>query len=160
MNTKPISGLCCDSSYSHKTKILEYRVVDIETLNVLYQNQIHDTYFANNIGEFFALVRAVKHCIDNKTQCEIYSDSNTAISWVQNGIVKSSVLEEPENKKLLPFINAGLAYIKTINSLPTILKWNTKDWGEIPADFGRKQKATNNPNVKNLIETLNLKQDE
>lgn len=154
---KPTKGLCSDVAYSPKTKLLEYRVVSIENGEVVYSNAIENTHFAHNIGEFFALVRAVKYAIENKLDLPIFTDSTTALSWYYAKEVRSDVLED--NPKLQPFVEAGLAYLKSLKTLPKIQKWETKQWGEIPADYGRKSRVNSNKEVQNLIETLDLKQE-
>lgn len=133
---KPNVEICSDSSYSIKTKILEYRVVNIQSKQTLSHNQFKDleSKYVNNIGEFFGLVKAVKYVVDNKIELPIYCDSVTAIKWVTERKLKTNITDE----YLLSLTNKGIEYLKTIK-LPTISKWQTNIWGEIPADFGRKK---------------------
>lgn len=133
---KPTAGICSDASYLIKSNILEYRVKDIETGNVLYSKTFDkfSSPYLTNVGEFFALIRAVKYVLDNNIDLPIYCDSFTAITWVAKKKVKSSIKE----KEILSMIDAGCRYLEDIKKLPTIKKWRTDIWGEIPADYGRK----------------------
>lgn len=130
---KPTRGICSDASFSSKTKVLEYRVVNISDSRVLHQNRFEKLENATNLGEFFALVRAVKYVIDNQLDTPIFCDSVTAISWVNNKKAKTSCTD----KTMMWRIEQAEIYLKSI-TLPLIFKWQTKLWGEIPADYGRK----------------------
>jgi ribonuclease HI len=134
---RPTVGVCADAAYSSKTKLLQFRVVHIESLEMVYGNRFENCENATNIGEFLGLVRAIKYVLDNQMDCPIYSDSATAIHWAQNKRVKSDCLQNKKNKALPPMIAAALEYLHSI-SLPAIVKWDTRIWGEIPADFGNK----------------------
>ena len=43
-----------------------------------------------------------------------------------------------KNKSLFELVDRAIIWLKTNNYNTTIVKWETKAWGEIPADFGRK----------------------
>jgi ribonuclease HI len=45
---------------------------------------------------------------------------------------------ESKNKKIFDLILRAENWLKTNSYKTTIIKWETKVWGEIPADFGRK----------------------
>ena len=68
----------------------------------------------------------------------IYSDSKTAISWVEKKKCKTRKTFDPSNRELLELISRAENWLKTNAFTNPILKWKTKAWGEIPADFGRK----------------------
>ena len=138
--SKPTIGICVDSSYSLTTKLLEWRVVDIESGKEIYKNSLYsNTLHINNLGEFFALCRGIYHVLENNLDLVVYSDSTTSISWIENCRVNTTI----KNKKLLILVEEGLNYInrkKVTKGLPKIEKWNSKSFGDIPADFGRKNK--------------------
>ena len=77
------NGIAVDAAHSTKNKVTEFQGIDLKTgKQVFYKNLGFET---NNIGEFLAIVEAVKYII--KTGYEpkiIYSDSITAISWFTN----------------------------------------------------------------------------
>jgi ribonuclease HI len=93
----------------------------------------------NNIGEFLALVHALallKRKGDNKTP--IYSDSRIAMGWVTQGKAKTKLKRSPQNAALFNLISRAEQWLADNAIENPILKWETRKWGEIPADFGRK----------------------
>ena len=92
----------------------------------------------NNIMEFLALVHALAFCKKHKIDLPIYSDSRIAINWVQKKYINTKVKKSANNKKIFELIDRALKWLKTNTYSNKILKWETKAWGEIPADFGRK----------------------
>jgi len=68
----------------------------------------------------------------------IYSDSRTAMSWVRNKKVKTVLKQTANNKDSFQLIERGIKWLKANAYSNPIKKWETKKWGEIPADFGRK----------------------
>jgi ribonuclease HI len=93
----------------------------------------------NNIGEFLALVHGIALLKSkNKENIPIYSDSKIAMSWVQQKRCKTNMQFDSSNKDLLELIKRAENWLKENTFKNPILKWETKAWGEIPADFGRK----------------------
>ncbi|MGB0880438.1 MAG: RNase H family protein [Polaribacter sp.] len=93
----------------------------------------------NNIGEFLALVHGIALLKNkNKEDIPIYSDSKIAISWVKQKKCKTNIHFDASNKDLLDLIKRAEKWLKENSYKNSILKWKTKAWGEIPADFGRK----------------------
>ena len=68
----------------------------------------------------------------------IYTDSRTAISWVKKKICNTKLERTDKNKPLFELVDRAVKWLNTNNFNTTIVKWETKAWGEIPADFGRK----------------------
>ena len=104
---------------------MEYQCIDLATgARVFHFGPVRGT---NNIGEFLAIVHALalmdQQGIHDKA---IYSDSYNAILWVRNKHCKTKLLRDDSTAK---------AY-----ELVAISKWETKKWGESPADFGNKKK--------------------
>ena len=92
----------------------------------------------NNLMEFLALVHALSHCKQKGLQLPIYSDSRTAILWVRNKAIKTKQPRTDKNAKLFDLIDRALNWLKANDYPNHVLKWETKAWGEIPADFNRK----------------------
>ncbi|ARV07086.1 ribonuclease H [Polaribacter sp. SA4-10] len=93
----------------------------------------------NNIGEFLALVHGIALLKSkNKEDIPIYSDSRIAMSWVKQKRCKTNMHFDASNKDLLELIKRAEKWLKENTYNNPILKWETKAWGEIPADFGRK----------------------
>ena len=93
----------------------------------------------NNIGEFLALVHGIA-LLKSKNQhnLPIYSDSKIAMSWVKKKQCRTNMVFDASNKDLLELIKRAENWLKENTFKNPILKWETKAWGEIPADFGRK----------------------
>jgi len=93
----------------------------------------------NNIGEFLALVHGIA-LLKSKNQhtLPIYSDSKIAMSWIRQKKCKTNLSFNKENNDLLELIKRAENWLKNNSFKNPILKWETKAWGEIPADFGRK----------------------
>ena len=92
----------------------------------------------NNIGEFLAIVHALallEQCGENKT---IYSDSHNAILWINKKKCKTTLVMNSATEKTHQLIVRAETWLRTHNVSTPVLKWKTREWGEIPADFGRK----------------------
>lgn len=92
----------------------------------------------NNIGEYIGIVHALAYLGqrgDGTTP--VYTDSQTALSWVRRRHNRSTV-QLPPDSKLKDLLDRADRWIATHSWLNPIYKWNTEEWGEIPADFGRK----------------------
>ena len=68
----------------------------------------------------------------------IYTDSKIAMGWVAKKKCKTTLKPGPKTDDLLALIRRGEEWLKENPYDNPILKWETKRWGEIPADFGRK----------------------
>ena len=93
----------------------------------------------NNIGEFLALVHGIS-LLKKKGlhSLPIYSDSRIAMSWIKKKTCRTNITFEASNSDLLTLIHRAEKWLKENSFSNPILKWETKAWGEIPADFGRK----------------------
>lgn len=125
-------GIAVDAAHSTKNKKTEFQGVDLNTgKKILYKDIGNQTI---NIGEFLAIVEAVKYIIDHNYEPKvIFSDSNTAISWFKNKRTASG----KRNMKLMKaeiYLRAMAYWVDEIE----VIKWDNRQWGEIPADFGRK----------------------
>ena len=85
-----------------------------------------------------ALVHGLGYLKLKKSELPIYSDSRIAISWVKKGQCRTNLQFSKDNQQLLDFIKRAEVWLKENTYTTKILKWETKAWGEIPADFGRK----------------------
>lgn len=92
----------------------------------------------NNVGEFLALVHGLALLQQKNSDLPVYSDSMNAIKWVKNKKAKTLLERVPENEVIFNLIERAEKWLKTHTYKNQILKWQTSEWGEIPADFGRK----------------------
>lgn len=93
---------------------------------------------SNNIGEFLAIVHGLSLLKKQNSTLPIYSDSITAIAWVRNKKTKSIILPTDKNIEVFEMVRRAEIWLLNNTFSNPIIKWNTKLWGEIPADFGRK----------------------
>jgi len=69
----------------------------------------------------------------------VYSDSRNALAWVKQKICKTKLERTAKTEQLFQMIERAEKWLQTndYSHIP-ILKWETEQWGEVPADFGRK----------------------
>ena len=133
VNKKPIYGITVDASCLGNPGLMEYRGIDIATGREVFH--FGPMYGTNNIGECLAICYALKRWDGLKP---IYSDSLTAITWVRQCKHKSTLKRTPETEALFTLLESYLNDVEDI-TLDNLHKWDTKNWGEIPADFGHKK---------------------
>lgn len=127
-----------DAACSGNPGPMEYRCVDLATgAQIFRYGPVHGT---NNIGEFLAIVHALalmdKKGVKDKA---IYSDSYNAILWVNKKQCKTKLEHNAQTDPLYRIIARAEQWLRTHPVQIPIIKWETKQWGEIPADFGNKK---------------------
>ena len=130
-------SISVDAASSGNPGKMEYQGVDTKTKKVLFK-QGPFKEGTNNIGEFLALVHGLAFLKERKSDRIIYTDSRIAMGWVRKKSCNTKLEETPKNKKLFDLIRRAIAWLKENDYDTPIVKWETKAWGEIPADFGRK----------------------
>jgi ribonuclease HI len=91
-----------------------------------------------NIGEFLAIVHALALLDKSGSSLPIYSDSRTAIKWVKDRKIKTNLPRNSKTEELFNLVDRAVAWLESHEYKNQVLKWDTENWGEIPADFGRK----------------------
>ncbi|MDY3673232.1 MAG: RNase H family protein [Prevotella sp.] len=132
------SAWAVDAAGSGNPGPMEYQAVDVQTgKRIFHFGPLHGT---NNIGEFLAIVHALALMEQRGVRnTVIYSDSVNAQIWVRNKKCKTTLKRDSETEQLYDIIQRAETWLKTHTFRVPILKWDTKEWGEIPADFGRKK---------------------
>ena len=116
---------------------LEYRCVDNKTRRtVFHQEPYRDG--TNNVGEFLAIVQALTLFQQKDIRAPLYSDSETAIKWVEAKKCKTKLERTGANEPLFELIENAEKWLRENTYENQVLKWHTEVWGEIRADFGRK----------------------
>lgn len=129
-------SLSVDAACSGNPGVMEYQGVNTETKEQVFHQKFKEG--TNNIGEFLALVHGLAFLQKQGSNLPVYSDSQIAIGWVKKMHCKTKLDPSPKNAKLFEMIRRGEEWLKNNTYSNPILKWETKVWGEIPADFGRK----------------------
>ena len=139
-----VGAWAVDAGCSGNPGPMEYQGVDLATGEKMfhfgpYYPDGSIVYGTNNIGEFLAIVHALalmhKMGITGKA---IYSDSYNAILWVKKKQCKTKLERDERTEPLYALISRAEKWLRTHNVTTPIIKWETRQWGEIPADFGRK----------------------
>lgn len=130
-------SISVDAASSGNPGKMEYRGVDTKTKKILFQMGPFEQG-TNNIGEFLALVHGLAFLKQHQSDRIIYSDSKIAIGWVKKKACNTKLKRNPKNEDLFLLIRRAEEWLKKTNFSTPIAKWETKAWGEIPADFGRK----------------------
>ncbi|MEM7186992.1 MAG: ribonuclease H family protein [Bacteroidota bacterium] len=130
-------SIAVDAASSGNPGLMEYRGVDTQTEKQLF----HQGPFpqgTNNVGEFLALVHGLAYLKKEKSDRMIYSDSRIAMGWVKKKKCNTKLKRTRENEKLFELIARAESWLQKNSYSTKVVKWETKAWGEIPADFGRK----------------------
>lgn len=130
-------SISVDGAWNTTSGVVEYQGVYTKTGEALFKmGPFNDG--TNNIVEFLGIVHALAYCKQNNLNLPIYSDSRNAIGWVRDKEARTNHGRNNNNKKLFNLIDRAIKWLKENDFKNKILKWETKAWGENPADFGRK----------------------
>ena len=133
-----LESISVDAACSGNPGKMEYQGVLTRNKQVIFNNGPFKNG-TNNIGEFLALVHGLALLKSKgKESIPIYSDSKIAIGWVKKKRCNTKLNFDSSNKKLFKLIQRAEKWLDENSFATPILKWETKVWGEIPADFGRK----------------------
>jgi ribonuclease HI len=130
-------SIAVDAASSGNPGIMEYRGVDTQTHKQLF----HQGPFqqgTNNVGEFLALVHGLAYLKQHQSDRIIYSDSRIAIGWVKKKKCNTKLKQSTKNQRVFELIKRAENWLHSNTYTTPVMKWETKAWGEIPADFGRK----------------------
>lgn len=126
-----------DAACSGNPGKVEYQMVETRTGEKIFEfGPLEES--TNNIGEFLALVHALSHMKKVNDPRPIYSDSKIAIGWIKKKVYKTKLQRTVANEKSFLMLERAIKILKENDFRNPILKWETKAWGEIPADYGRK----------------------
>jgi len=132
-----IDSVCVDAACKGNPGPVEYQGVElISNINLFHQGPYIDGTV--NIGEFLAIVHALALLKPTRPEQVIYSDSRIGISWVKQKKCKTKQTKTVANQRLFQLVRRAENWLQENEITNPILKWETKHWGEIPADFGRK----------------------
>ncbi|MEI3613260.1 ribonuclease H [Pseudogracilibacillus sp. SO30301A] len=116
---------------------VEYQGVDTRTGEVLFSYG-PISKGTNNLGEFLAIVHALAYLNKIGSNKTIYTDSQNAMKWVREKKVSTTLKRDKTTAEIWHLIDRALDWLHTHSYENKILKWETKKWGEIKADYGRK----------------------
>ncbi|MEA4916476.1 ribonuclease H family protein [Proteiniphilum sp.] len=130
-------SIAVDAACSGNPGLMEYRGVFVaDGAEIFHLGPMEDG--TNNIGEFLAIVHALALLKKKNSNIPIYSDSVNAMKWIANKKCKTKLEQTLANKPIFELIERAENWLQNNSYSNPILKWETKLWGENPADFGRK----------------------
>lgn len=130
-------SIVVDGAWNTATGDIEYKGVYLKTGEELFRKGPYKDG-TNNIAEFLAIVHALAFCKNRNLNLPVYSDSRNAIGWVRQKKAKTNHKPSHKNKELFELLARGEKWLHDNPFSNKVLKWETKAWGENPADFGRK----------------------
>ena len=132
-----MDSVCVDASCLGNPGDVEYRGVHLLTREVIFHKRPMSNG-TNNLGEFLAIIHALAYLKKKESDIPIFSDSEIAIIWVRKKTMRTKLEKSDDNKEIFDLAERGLKWLENNEYSNPILKWDTVNWGEIPADFGRK----------------------
>lgn len=116
---------------------VEYKGVDTQTGEILFSvGPINKG--TNNLGEFLAIVHALAYLKKQGSDKTVYSDSVNALKWVREKRVSTTLPRDGSTRDIWELVDRAEQWLHANSYTNKVLKWHTKVWGEIKADYGRK----------------------
>ena len=136
-STPILPALAVDAACSGNPGVMEFRGVIADTgTEVFHRGPFNGG--TNNIGEFLAIVLGLAYLKQNNLPWALYTDSRTALAWLKKGHADTKIEWNAQNQDLFFMLRKAEMWLHDNTWTTPIYKWDTKAWGEIPADFGRK----------------------
>ena len=130
------NALAVDAACSGNPGMMEYRGVYVGTGEEIFH--FGPIYGTNNIGEFLAIVHGLAFLKQRDIDLPIYSDSRNALLWIKQKQCRTKLPRNNRSEELFGYIERAEKWLRENQYNTKLLKWETEQWGEIPADFGRK----------------------
>jgi len=128
-------SIAVDAACSSATGVMEYKGIDLVSEKEIFNFSFPEG--TNNIWEFLAIVHGLSWLkSEKKDDYSLYSDSRNAIGRVKEKRCKTNFV--PKDEKLMEIIKRAENWLKTNSYTTEILKRDTENRWEIPADFWRK----------------------
>jgi ribonuclease HI len=130
-------SLSVDAACAGNPGQMEYRGVNTATGTEVFHAGPFERA-TSNIGEFLAIVHGLALLKKQQQDIPVYSDSVNGLLWVKQKKCNTKLQPIEENKPVFELIRRAETWLQNNTYPNSVLKWDTKRWGEIPADFGRK----------------------
>lgn len=130
-------SIAVDAACSGNPGLMEYRGVFVaDGVEIFHVGPLKDG--TNNIGEFLAIVHALALLKHKNSKLPVYSDSVNAMKWVVRKKCNTKLEKTKHNQPIFELITRAEKWLSENTYENPVIKWETNNWGEIPADFGRK----------------------
>lgn len=133
-SAKPTVGLCSDAGTHGNPGPCECKVTDM-TGRVL--RHVHLGHGTNNFAELSGILESVQIAKDMHIPM-VWTDSKVCLQWIHSGKIGGKVAQR---ERIIDLVMQIREVIRQTGI--RLRQWNTKAWGEIPADFGRKRRRKN-----------------
>ena len=131
-----LDSVCVDASALGHPGPTEYRGVDCRSGKILFQHRYPEA--TQNIGGFLAIVHALAlNRKQGKPDQVVYIDSVQAIAGVKQKKCETTYIRTANNAVLFGDIQRAVDWLVNHPSDAKVLKWNTAEWGPIPAEYDR-----------------------
>jgi ribonuclease HI len=130
------NSIAVDAACSGNPGELEYQGIDLPTGKIIFHKRF--PLWTNNIWEFLALVEGLKYLQKHASDQYLYSDSKHAISRIWQKKCKTKLEKSPWTERIFEEIYQAEEWLRQYSFPSKILKRETSERGEIPADFWRK----------------------
>ena len=130
-------SIAVDAASSGNPGTVEYRGVYTKSKKEIFHQGPFE-HGTNNIGEFLALVHGLALLKKHNSNRIIYTDSKIAMNWVRRKKCNTKLQRSNRNAEIFELVDRAEKWLQENDFSTVIVKWETKAWGEIPADFGRK----------------------
>ena len=132
----PPEAIAVDAACSGNPGPMEYRGVELSGGSELFR--IGPMQGTNNLGEFLAIVHGLALLKNTGRTGPVFSDSRVAIGWVTRRRFNTTLRRNPGTSEVWALLERASGWLSSNAEHARVLKWPTRRWGEIPADFGRK----------------------
>ena len=132
------NAVAVDAACSGNPGPMEYQGIDLATGAVAFKfGPMHGT---NNIGEFLAIVHALAliEKTKNRAKLSILIATMPFFGWRKCNAKRSSNATK-KTAPLFDIIARAESWLRAHPQHAEVRKWETAQWGEVPADFGRKK---------------------
>ncbi len=136
-NTIDYNSISVDVGTRGNPGPVEYQGVDTQTGKVIFSHG-PISKGTNNLGEFLAIVHALAYLEKIGSNKTVYTDSRNAMKWVREKAVSTTLKRDASTKEMWELVDRALNWLHHHTYENKILKWDTRKWGEIKADYGRK----------------------
>lgn len=136
-----LDAIAVDGACAGNPGRMEYRAVRVaDGAEVFHVGDKMPLIGTNNIAEYLGMIHLAALLAKNGDfKTPIYTDSRNTLAWLRRGHSKTTLASTPATAKTLELLARADAWLAANGPIRNpIIKWPTEEWGEIPADFGRK----------------------
>jgi ribonuclease HI len=106
-----LDSICVDGAWNTQTHEIEYQGIYLKTSEkVFHFGPVSKG--TNNIAEFLGLVHALAYCKNHLLDVVIYSDSQTAISWVKKKKAATKIEIDEYSRHVLSLVQRAEEWLK------------------------------------------------